>query len=82
MNDREKIIQYAKIMRASADKILDILEGSNESFDAAQVAPDRGGRRGVLICVWTGGLPVRRQRSIKSPGRWAVRRRPGANLFA
>ena len=39
MNDREKIIQYAKIMRASADKILDILEGSNESFDAAQVAP-------------------------------------------
>jgi len=39
MNDREKIIQYAKIMQTSAGKILEILEGSNESFGSANDVP-------------------------------------------
>jgi len=39
MNDREKIIQYAKIMQTSAGKILEILEGSNESFGSASDVP-------------------------------------------
>jgi hypothetical protein len=39
MNNREKIIQYAKIMQASAGKILDMLEGSNEPFEGVAMPP-------------------------------------------
>lgn len=38
MTDRERLIQYAKIIRNSADKILDIVENSTESFDKQQIS--------------------------------------------